>query len=279
MTYKELLKKGYDEISKNNLEKNAAKLFLMKYSNKTYNEIILNYANEVTKDVEISFLNAINEYINKKTPPQYIINEQDFYGRTFYVDENVLIPRWETEELVFHVIKYIKENFKGKTLKILDIGTGSGCIATTLALELENVKITATDISEKVLSIAQKNSERLCANNIEFVISDLFKNVKDKFDIIISNPPYVKDNEKIGECVDKEPKTALYGGILGVDFYDRILKEVSHYLEDKFLIAFEHGFDQKILIKNLIKKHLKDVKIKEIKDSSDKDRIIFIEGD
>ena len=143
MTYKELLKKGYDEIIKNNLEKNAAKLFLIKYSNQTYNEIILKYENEVDKNVESSFLNAINEYVNKKIPPQYIINEQDFYGRTFYVDEDVLIPRWETEELVFNVIKHIKENFKEKTLKILDIGTGSGCIAITLALELENAKITA----------------------------------------------------------------------------------------------------------------------------------------
>lgn len=276
MTYKELLKKGYEKISKNNLEKNAAKLFLMKYSNKNYNEIILNYENEVDKNVEKSFLNALNTYVNKRIPPQYITNEQDFFGRTFYVNENVLIPRWETEELVFHVIKYIKANFKEKNLKILDIGTGSGCIAITLALELENAKITATDISENTLNIAQKNSEKL-HSNVNFIKSDLFKNIKDKFDIIISNPPYIKENDEIGVCVDKEPKTALYGGILGIDFYDKILKEASSFLEDKFLIAFEHGFDQRDLIKKLVKKHLKDVMIKEIKDSSGKDRIIFIE--
>ncbi|MGI6360487.1 MAG: peptide chain release factor N(5)-glutamine methyltransferase [Acholeplasmatales bacterium] len=276
MTYKELLKKGYEEISKNNLEKNAAKLFLMKYSNKNYNEIILNYENEVDKNVEKSFLNALNTYVNKRIPPQYITNEQDFFGRTFYVNENVLIPRWETEELVFHVIKYIKANFKEKNLKILDIGTGSGCIAITLALELENAKITAIDISENALNIAQKNGEKL-HSNVNFIKSDLFKNIKDKFDIIISNPPYIKENDEIGVCVDKEPKTALYGGILGIDFYDKILKEASSFLEDKFLIAFEHGFDQRDLIKKLVKKHLKDVMIKEIKDSSGKDRIIFIE--
>ncbi len=275
MTYKELLKKGYEEISKNNLEKNAAKLFLMKYSNKDYSEIILNYDNEVEMDVKKSFLNALNEYVNKRIPPQYITNEQDFYGRKFYVDENVLIPRWETEELVFHVIKYIKNNFKEEEIKILDIGTGSGCIAITLALELENSKITAIDISEKALIIAQKNSERM-NTNVSFIKSDLFKNVKDKFDIIISNPPYVKDEDEIGICVDREPKAALYGGTLGINFYDKILKEVSSFLEDKFLIAFEHGFDQKELIKELVKKHLKDVNIKEIKDSSGKDRIMLI---
>lgn len=275
MTYKELLKKGYEEISKNNLEKNAAKLFLMKYSNKDYSEIILNYDNEVEMDVKKSFLNALNEYVNKRIPPQYITNEQDFYGRKFYVDENVLIPRWETEELVFHVIKHIKNNFKEEKIKILDIGTGSGCIAITLALELENSKITAIDISEKALFIAQKNSERM-NTNVSFIKSDLFKNVKDKFDIIISNPPYVKDEDEIGICVDREPKTALYGGTLGINFYDKILKEVSSFLKDKFLIAFEHGFDQKELIKELVKKHLKDVNIKEIKDSSGKDRIMLI---
>lgn len=276
MTYNDLLKKGKSLINKYSLEPSVAHLFLLKYSGLSHSNIILHLNETVDQSVIDKFLWAIDEYTLKKRPPQYIMNEQDFFGRTFYVNEDVFIPRWETEELVEHVLAYIDNNFEGKMIDIIDIGTGSGCIPITLALETHNANIYAIDISEKALNIAQKNSDKLAAN-VTFIHSDLFKQVNGKFDIIVSNPPYIEDDGFIGVTVDKEPAVALYGGTKGLDFYERIFKEAHLYVKDQFLIALEHGYDQKDAIKALALKYFKDVTITHIKDSSDHDRITFIE--
>lgn len=276
MTYNALLKKGENIIKKHNLEPNVAKIFLMKYSGLSHSKIILHLDDKVDVSIIDKFLWAIDEYTLKKRPSQYIINEQDFYGRTFYVNEDVFIPRWETEELVERVIYYIDDYFEGKNIKILDIGTGSGCIPITLAKETENTEIIAIDISEKALKIAQKNSENLNAD-VKFILSNLFTNVVDKFDIIVSNPPYIKTKGFIGETVDKEPALALYGGAEGLDIYEKIFKEAHEHLNERFLIALEHGFDQKDAIKTLALKYFKNVVITQFEDSSGTDRMTFIE--
>lgn len=206
-------------------------------------------------------------------PVQYIVGNVDFYDINLLVNKNVLIPRFETEYLVEKTINYAKK--LKEPLDILDIGTGSGAIAITLAKHL-NSKVIATDISEKALEIAQKNAKR---NNtqITFKQSDILKNVKGKFDIIISNPPYISKDETIDPLVkDNEPSLALYADNKGLYFYEEILKNVKPYLKEKSIIAFEIGMTQSKDITKIAQKYLPKAKIITEKDLTGKDRYIFI---
>lgn len=206
-------------------------------------------------------------------PVQYIVGNVDFYDINLLVNKNVLIPRFETEYLVEKTINYAK-NLK-EPLDILDIGTGSGAIAITLAKHL-NSKVIATDISEKALEIAQKNAKR---NNtqITFKQSDILKNVKGKFDIIISNPPYISKDETIDPLVkDNEPSLALYADNKGLYFYEEILKNIKPYLKEKSIIAFEIGMTQSEDITKIAQKYLPKAKIITEQDLTKKNRYIFI---
>lgn len=215
------------------------------------------------------------ELLKKGIAPQYIVGNVCFYGNTIDVNSKVLIPRFETELLVDKTIKYVKNMFKDKNISILDIGTGSGCIAITLKKELE-CKVVGADISKEALDVAKRNA----INNdvdIEFIQSDVFSNVKDKFDVIISNPPYIREDEDIEEIVlNNEPHLALYASDNGLYFYDKILRECSSYLNDKFLIAFEIGYEQGEDVKNLAYKYLDNINVSIEKDYSNKDRFVFI---
>lgn len=217
--------------------------------------------------------NAIDRLI-KGEPIQYIVGNVEFYGRIFKVTKNVLIPRFETELLVEKTIKLIKNKFN-KKVDVLDIGTGSGCIAITLNKEL-NTNVDAIDISKSALDIAKYNNRELTAQ-VNIFISDIFSNVDKKYDIIISNPPYISIDEKIMDIVkNNEPHLALYAENNGLYFYDKILKECKDYLKDKYLIAFEIGMNQANEIVSIANKYLNNVKIEVEKDYSDKDRYIFI---
>lgn len=216
--------------------------------------------------------------LEKGFPPQYIIGNVDFYGNLIEVNKNVLIPRFETELLVEHTINYIKKLYSNKNisnLKILDIGTGSGCIAITLKKELNSI-LTATDISSDALTLANQNA----INNkveIEFINSNIFSNIKDTYDIIISNPPYIREDEQIEDIVkNNEPHLALYAKDNGLYFYKNILKESSNHLKKKFLIAFEIGGEQGEQIKELAHKYLDNIEVEIKKDYSNKDRFVFI---
>ena len=206
-------------------------------------------------------------------PVQYIVGNVDFYDINLLVNKNVLIPRFETEYLVEKTINYAKK--LKEPLDILDIGTGSGAIAITLAKHL-NSKVIATDISEKALEIAQKNAKR---NNtqITFKQSDILKNVKGKFDIIISNPPYISKDETIDPLVkDNEPSLALYADNKGLYFYEEILKNIKPYLKEKSIIAFEIGMTQSEDITKIAQKYLPKAKIITEQDLTKKNRYIFI---
>lgn len=206
-------------------------------------------------------------------PVQYIVGNVDFYDVNLLVNENVLIPRFETETLVEKTINYAKE--LTELLDILDIGTGSGAIAITLAKHL-SCHALATDISEEALEIAKINSKR---NNvqIEFKQSDILKNVQGKFDIIISNPPYIAKDEVIDDLVkDNEPHLALYAEEDGLYFYRNILENVKPYLKEKSLIAFEIGMTQSAAITKIAQNYLPHAKIITEKDLTGKDRYIFI---
>lgn len=207
-------------------------------------------------------------------PIQYLIGYVDFYGYKINVNEDVLIPRYETEYLLEKVINVSKKIFSNK-INILDIGTGSGAISIVLKNEL-NSNVTACDISEKALNTAINNA-KINNSNINFIKSDIFSNINDKFDIIISNPPYISSDEVIMDSVKKyEPNLALYAPNDGLYFYEEILKDARKYLNDKFIIAFEIGWWQGNLIYDIAKRYFNDSIIRVEKDLTDRDRYIFI---
>ena len=215
------------------------------------------------------------EQLKQGIPVQYIVGNVDFYGNTINVNKNVLIPRFETELLIDKTIKYIKNNFKHH-VDILDIATGSGCIAITLKKEIDST-VDASDISEEALKVAQENALNNKAD-INFINSDMLTNITKKYDIIISNPPYLTKEDDIMDIVkNNEPEIALYAKDNGLYYYDVILKNIKNNLKDKYLIAFEIGYTQGEAIKNLALKYLDNINVKIEKDYSNKDRFVFIE--
>ena len=196
--------------------------------------------------------------LNNNEPVQYIVGNVDFYGYIFDVNKNVLIPRRETEELTEKVLKRIQEFTKPV---IIDVGTGSGAIAVALSKKLDT-HVYASDISNDALEVAKKNSFNNEAN-VSFLQGDMLEPyIKNniKVDVIVSNPPYIKENEVIEDVVkNNEPHLALYAKNDGLEFYESILKNAKKVLNDKFLIAFEIGESQANDVKDLAKKYLNDV--------------------
>ena len=214
------------------------------------------------------------ELLNKGIPVQYIVGNVDFYGYNFKVNENVLIPRFETEELVEKTIKYINK-YLDKKVDILDLGTGSGCIAITLKKELD-CNVDAVDISPKALEIAKLNAKN---NNVDitFYEGDMLSPINKKYDVIISNPPYIAYNEEIMEIVkNNEPHTALYAEDNGLKYYKDIISNANKYLKEKSIIAFEIGEKQGNLILEYAKNYFKDSIITVEKDMQNRDRFVFI---
>ena len=224
---------------------------------------------KVSKNIDEDYKKLLNQY-----PIQYLIGYVNFYGYKINVNENVLIPRYETEYLVEKTIKYIKDEFNSE-INILDLCTGSGSIAIALSKEL-NCSVNASDISSKALEIARINAKENNAD-INYIESDLFDKINGKYDVIISNPPYISKNEKIMYSVDKyEPHEALYADDEGLFYYDKILGEIKNHLNNKYIIAFEIGYTQGEKIKKLAKKYLNNPKVLIEKDLSNKDRYVFI---
>lgn len=219
-------------------------------------------------------INDAIDKLNKGIPVQYIVGEVDFYGLLFKVNKDVLIPRFETEQLIELTIEYINNMFNNK-IDIVDLGTGSGCIAITLKKYLD-CNMDAVDISNKAIDVAKENAD---ANNtsINFYFGDMLKPLNKKYDCIISNPPYISYDEKIMDIVkNNEPQNALYADNNGLFFYEEILKNCKKYLKDKFIIAFEIGQTQAHSIKNMALKYLNGVRVIIKKDLQNLDRFVFI---
>lgn len=212
---------------------------------------------------------------SKRIPLSYVIGTRDFFGLTFKVDENVLIPEQETELLVEEVIKHSE----GKS--VLDMCTGSGCIAISIALFGKPSKVAASDISEKALEVARENAKSLKAGEISFIQGDMFENVTDKFDIIVSNPPYIETgeiDELMPEVRDYIPRLALDGDIDGLKFYRIISKEAVKKLNKNGRIFYEIGYNQSRAVASiLLENGFTDVKI--MKDYSGLDRIVMAKLD
>lgn len=214
--------------------------------------------------------------LEKGEPVQYIVGNVDFYGLIFNVNPCVLIPRFETEELVSKTIEYIKEYFN-YPIKAVDLGTGSGCIAVTIKNKLgNNVDMSAVDISKAALEVAKENAEN---NNAEitFYHGDMLEPLNDKYDVIISNPPYIRKDEEIMNIVrNNEPSIALFADNDGLANYEKILKSAKNYLKERSLLAFEIGFNQADKIISIAKQYFPNSIIKVEKDMQERDRFIFI---
>lgn len=214
------------------------------------------------------------ELLNQGIPVQYIVGNVDFYGYNFLVNNNVLIPRFETEELVDRTIKYVQKYFDS-SVRIVDLGCGSGCISVTLSKEL-GVSVDAVDISIDALEVARRNCIKNNAS-INFYLGNMLEPLHQKYDVIISNPPYISYDEEIDDVVkNNEPSMALYADDDGLYFYREILKNCSKYLNDKFMIAFEIGCTQGDRIKEMALNYLGDVFISIENDLSNRDRYVFI---
>ena len=222
--------------------------FLLMYMLAGMREFNENLALELTEEDEQKYFQLINKHIKDDTPLSHLVGFEYFYDRKFKVTSDILSPRMETEELVYKVIDYIRKN-NLTNIKILDLCTGSGIIGITLKKELEefDVKILASDISSRALTVAKENASSLKAD-ISFVESDLFSNIQDKFDIIVSNPPYIAHDDKktIKENVlNYDPHLALFAGEEGMYFYRNIIEKSRPYLNEKGIMFFEIGYDQK----------------------------------
>ena len=245
MTIKQAITKGMIMLKSNNVEspKLKARLLLQYVLDKPRQYIIVYDNKEIDKQQQWQYFVNI-EKLTKGIPLQHITHRQEFMKMDFFVDENVLIPRPDTEILVEEVIKIAQ---KYNSPRILDLCKGSGAIAISLKKFIPNADIIAVDISEKALEIAKRNAEKLEAK-INFVKSDLFDKLDNKkFDIIVSNPPYIRKDEikKLSEEVQKEPKIALNGGEDGLDFYRIITEQAINYLKTGSFLCFEIGYNQK----------------------------------
>ena len=275
MNLKEILKYGKEELIKNNIEDASiiAKELAEYIFKITRAQMIANNDMEFSKDQTDNYINSIKK-ISTGIPIQYITNNQEFMNLNFYVDENVLIPQPDTETLVEEVINEYKE----KKCEILDLCTGSGAIAISLAKYINESNIVASDISMKALQIAKLNAEKnLVRKKIEFIESDMFNKIyKDDFDIIVSNPPYIKTKviEELDKQVKNEPYIALDGGADGLKFYKIIIENAYKYIKNEGHVFFEIGYDQKNELINLFKENNHYENIYSKKDLGGNDRII-----
>ena len=261
-------------FAKGHIHSDYAKILIAELLNCNPLEL-LNHLEEKVEDEKVEIIKKEIFALENNKPLQYVIGNVNLYGNKFYIDERVLIPRFETEELVENTVKYIKQFFTNP-VDIIDLGCGSGVIGLTLEKKVSTDSVDLVDISKEALEVANINCENL-KSNAKIIQSDMFDCVDKKYDVIISNPPYIKNNEVIEAIVkNNEPHLALYAGEDGLDCYRKILKSIKEHMKDKCLIAFEIGMTQANDLKELTNKYLPDAKIEIKKDMSGKDRMFFI---
>lgn len=264
---KEVLSSGKEILAKNNIDIREARLLLAFALDIEHSELIK--IDTCTNEQYEKYIKCIERRINGE-PFAYIVGSKEFMKLKFEVNKDVLIPREDTEILVLEAIKQEKKN-------ILDLCTGSGCIAISLAKYINDARVDAVDISKEALKVAIRNA----LNNevkVNFIESDLFENVKEKYDMIVSNPPYIKTSviAELQQEVKNEPMKALDGGEDGLYFYDKISKEAVNFLNENGVILFEIGYDQGEEVSNMLLKYgYQNIKI--IKDLSNNDRVIYAE--
>ena len=279
MTVRELIRQSEAMLDEQNKDCNVPKVLFYHLANKEPHELYLMMDEEVDEELLKAFREGMQRYLNGE-PIQYIKGKETFFSRDFIVNENVLIPRYETEELVENILYRIDDYFEDyESIDLCDVGTGSGAIAISLALEEPKLKVVATDISEEALVVAKENAKQLGAD-VEFYQGDMLEPLierKVKVDIFVSNPPYIPVDQNIESVVkDNEPHVALFGGNDGLYFYRKIFERAYKVIKERAILAFEMGFDQRELMEEAVEHYFPDVPYEIIKDINGKDRMLFI---
>lgn len=275
MTIKDALTEAINLLKKSNIENpiQQAKILFASVLQKNKEYILINENEVLLNEIYNEFIAKI-EKLQKGIPLQYITHIQEFMGMDFYVDENVLIPQPDTEILVEEVLNLIG---KQENLSLLDMCTGSGAIAVSIAKYIENVEVYGVDISEKALKIAKRNAEKnKVKKKCKFIESNMFNNVYGEFDIIISNPPYIEKSKikNLEEKVKKEPIMALDGGEDGLEFYRKLSEEAYKFLKCNGFLLLEIGYNQKMNVIHLLEEKDKYYNIYSKKDLAQNDRIV-----
>ena len=282
MNIKELINFGKTTLEKNEVEDAGiiARVLAQYILKMDRNKIVINENSNIEEIDKHRYYLAIIEII-QGMPLQYITNSQEFYGIQMYVNENVLIPQPDTEILVQEVIKIIEQKNKNKEQKdieILDMCTGSGCIAVAIATNVQNVNAMLADISREALEIAKVNAQHTnTTEKFKFIQTNMFEKVEGKFDIIVSNPPYIETDtiKSLNKQVQNEPLLALDGGEDGLKFYRILVNEGYKYLNKDGYLCMEIGYNQKQKVEELLKQNEKYTSIYTLKDFNGNDRVVI----
>ena len=265
-----------EELIRQGEEAESLSFVYRSLKNLTFTDFVFALQQEVTEEEEV-FVKGIFQQLAAHKPAQYIIGQTDFYGMQLKVDERVLIPRPETEELVELILAENPET----NLSVLDIGTGSGAIALALAKNRPDWSVTAADISQNALDVASENSKNQNLN-IFFKKSDCFAEISEKYDIIVSNPPYIsrEDASEVGlNVLYSEPHLALFADEDGLAIYRRIAEDAKDYLKDGGKIYLEIGYKQGQSVPELFRKHLPEKRVRTLKDQFGQDRMVVVDDE
>ncbi|SPT84302.1 HemK family modification methylase [Niallia circulans] len=279
----EALKWASSFLKEHNREEYAAELLLRHSLQVSRSEMLMKFREDIGDEQFKDFQKLV--YLHAKGQPvQYIIGQEDFYGRAFKVNKEVLIPRPETEELVQSALARIDRLFgKDAALKLIDVGTGSGAIAVTMKLECPSLQVVASDLYEVSLAVAKQNAGNLGADPIEFVQGDLlqpFIAQGKSFDVVLSNPPYIPEGDVMtmsDVVTEHEPHRALFAGEDGLLLYKRLCEELPQVVKEKAIIGFEVGAGQSNAVAQLLEAAFPQAKVEVQYDINGKDRMVFAE--
>ena len=278
ISFKEAVKTAEVACMNHNVPKETVMLYLVEIANMERYNLYMHFDEEMPEELFHEFSKGI-ERIIKHEPLAHVLGYSWFYGYKFKINEDVLIPRYETEELVANILAKKDEIFNDQNVDAIDVGTGSGAIAIALKKEENSINMYASDISDKDIVVAKENALNNEAD-ISFMCGDMLQPFIDaniKCDILISNPPYIPSEEKIEDSVyDFEPHVALFGGTDGLEYYRIIFQNCKKVLKEKSFMAFEIGYNQFESLEIEIKKYLGDVRYEIIKDMNGKNRMLFI---
>ncbi len=276
MNYAQMIQKAEKKAALENMEVSAIKWLFF------YSDFAVPYhhlSDEVSDEIYQSFMKIVDLYVLLKKPPQYIVHRTCFFGYDFYVDENVFIPRPETEQLVEETILRIDQFFANQSIVLADVCCGSGVIGLTIKKEVFPSQVYLCDINPKAIEIVQQNAKKLDVQVFpllgDFITPLLEKKLK--FDVLVCNPPYIKNQEKLDDMVyNNEPHNALFGGDDGLDFYRILFDNAKDLLKERPMMAFEFGYDQKEALESLIQEKLFDFQYEFLKDYAGLYRMVFL---